>query len=69
MAKVEITEHDTPIEKIHALIDAFDGHCKIRISQHDNSWCVVDIKIMEDVELSFFSVKVINEELLPKEID
>lgn len=68
--RVEIIEHDIPIERINALIDAFDGHCKMRISQHDNSsWCVVDIKIMEDVTLSFFSVHVSNKELLPKEID
>jgi hypothetical protein len=67
--KVDISEHDTPIEKIHALIDAFDGHCKMRISQHDDCWCVVDIQIMENVELSFFSIHVSNPELLPKEID
>lgn len=66
--KVDIAEHDCSLDRINALISAFDGVCKMRLSQHEN-WCVLDIQIMEGVELSFFSVHVSDPNLLPKEID
>ena len=66
--KIEIKEHDVPLDRINAVIKAFDGACKIRIGNHGD-WAVVDVQIMEEVELSFFSVHVSDRDLLPKEID
>jgi hypothetical protein len=65
--KVEIKEHQVPLDRINALIEAFDGHCKIEIGHHE-TWCVLDLHIMKGVELSFFSVHVSNRDLLPKEL-
>ncbi len=66
--KVDIAEHDCSIDRINAMINAFDGVCKMRLSHHEN-WCVLDLQIMEGVELSLFSVHVSDSEILPKEID
>jgi hypothetical protein len=66
--KAEIKEHDVDINRINALVEAFDGICKLRVSHHGN-WCVLSIHILEELELSFYSIDVSDPSIFPKEID